>query len=274
MPSVAPSGGSNLFGNGSTKGASAGENSIANSQTNFMNTLQQDFGTAFAGQQNILNGLTKSAQSISAAGPSQFGFSAPELTALNTMATTSNAVGTRNAMTAAGANAAATGGGANLPTGAQGAQNAQIAEQSGQNLSQSLLGIQEAGYNTGRQNYQNANQTLLGVANAENPSGLAGQANQAGSEAFNSANTIQKQNQAASPWAQVGGLVGSLAGAGLNMLAPGAGAGVGALSSIGNFASAGNAALAQNNPMGPGMNMAYGDNSYLIQPDSSYSPSS
>lgn len=223
---------SNLFGSGSSKGASAGENNIANSQTTFMNTLQKDFGTAFAGQQNILNGLSKAASSVLAGGPSQFGFSAPETTALNTMATTSNAAASRNAMTVAGEQGA-TGGGANLPTGANGARQAEIAEQSGQNLSQSLLGIQEAGYNAGRQNYQNAEGTLLGTANAENPNGLASSANNAGESAFGSADAIQKQNQAASPWGQVGGLVGSLAGVALNSFLPGAGT---ALSGLGGLA--------------------------------------
>lgn len=267
MPSVAPASG-NLFGSGSSKGASGAENSIANSQTSFMNTLQQDFGTAFAGQQNILNSLSKSATNVLNGGPSQFGFSAPEVSALNTMATTSNAAAARNAMTIAGEQGAASGGGANLPTGAQGARQAQIAETSGQNLSQSLLGIQEAGYQQGNKNYTNAEQTLLGTAGEENPSSLAGQANQAGSTAFNSADTIQKQNAAASPWAQVGGLVGSLAGTALNVATGGmsglVGGGLSALGNIGNYASAGNQQLAQNNPMGPGMNMAYGDDSYLI----------
>lgn len=221
---------SNLFGSGSSKGASAGENQIAGAQTDFMKTLQQDFGTAFAGQQNILNGLSKSATNILQGGPSQFGFSAPEVSALNTMATTSNATAARNAMTVAGEQQAASGGGANLPTGAQGARQAEIAQESGQNLSQNLLGIQEAGYNAGRQNYQNAESTLTNVAGLENPQGLAGAANNAGEAAFGSADTIQKQNQAASPWGQVGGLVGSLAGTALNMFAPGSGSALGALS--------------------------------------------
>lgn len=282
MPASLNPGGSSLFGNGSGKGASSAENSIANSQVNFMNTLQQDFGTAFAGQQNILNGLSKAASSILAGGPSQFGFSAPEVSALNTTATTSNAAATRNAMTVAGEQQAASGGGANLPTGAQGSRQSQIAEQSGENLSQNLLGIQEAGYNAGRQNYQNAEQTLLGTAGEENPSSYAGAANTAASNAFSSADTIQKQNQAANPWPAVGGLVGSLAGTALNMVAPGAGT---ALQAIGGFAKSGNQSLAQNNPIGPGMNQAYGDSSYLIpeQPmqnldmslyGSSYNPSS
>jgi len=215
--------GSNLFGSGSSKGASKAENQIGNAQVDFMQTLQQDFGTAFAGQQNILNGLAKAATNILQAGPSQFGFSAPETTALNTMATTQGAVATRNAMTAAAQAAAATGGGSNLPTGAAGARQAQIAQQGAENISNNLLGIQEAGYEAGRKNYENAADTLVKTAGLENPAGIGSEANTAGNNAFNSAYNIQKQNQAASPWAQVGGLVGSLAGTALNAFMPGMG---------------------------------------------------
>jgi len=225
---------SSLFGTGSSKGASGAENAIGNSQYDFMQTLQRDFGTTFAGQQNILQGLTKAATNILQAGPSQFGFSAPETTALKTMATTQGAVATRNAMTAAAEVAAAQGGGANLPTGAAGARQAQIAQAGAEDTSQNLLGIQEAGYQAGRQNYYNAEDTLSKAASIENPAALGSEANTAGTNAFNTAYNIQKQNQAASPWGQVGGLVGSLAGTALNMIAPGAGTALGA---IGSFAS-------------------------------------
>lgn len=220
MPSVGNivSPASNLFGSGSSKGASGGENQIANSQYDFMQTLQRDFGTTFAGQQNIINGLTKAAQNIIQAGPSQFGFSAPELTARNTLATTQNAVATRNAMTAAAQAAAAGSNGANLPAGAVGAREADIAQKSGEQLSNSLLGIQEAGYNAGRQNYYDAERTMEAAGQLENPTAYGSEANTAGENAFGSAKTIQQQNQAANPWTQVGGLVGSLAGTALSMV--------------------------------------------------------
>jgi hypothetical protein len=205
------------------KGATGAQNSIAGSQQSFMNTLQSDFGTAFAGQQNILNGLSKSLTTTLNAGPSQFGFSAPETSALNTLATSSNSQAYQNAKAATGEAAAASGGGANLPTGAQGETNAQLAQESAQNQSNALLGIQEAGYKQGAANYNEAVSGLNSAASIENPNGLAGSANNAGENAFGSATTIQKTNQAASPWSQVGGLVGSLAGTALNAYLPGAG---------------------------------------------------
>lgn len=206
------------------QGATAQQNQIEGSQQSFMNTLQSSFGTAFAGQQNILNGLTKSLQSTLAGGPSQFGFSAPETTALNTQATSGNAQQYQFAKQAAGEAAAASGGGAAvLPTGAQGETQAELASQAAQSQSNQLLGIQEAGYKQGNQNYNNSVSGLSTVAGLENPSGLASNANSAGEAASGTAAEIQKENEAANPWTQVGGLVGSLGGAALNMFAPGAG---------------------------------------------------
>lgn len=233
--------GTSLFGSAKKGGATAAETQTGQSQYDFMQQLQKDFGTSFAGQQNIINGLTKSAQSIVAGGPSQFGFSAPELAALKSQAINANAIAARNAMTVAAQQAAAQGGGANLPAGAQGARQAQIGLQAGENLSNNLLGIQEAGYQAGRQNYQDAERTMEAAGQLENPSVYASQANNAGAEAFSSAKTIQEQNQAASPWGQVGGLVGSLAGTALNMVAPGAGT---ALGKLGGFVSRGNQNIA------------------------------
>ena len=217
----------------SDKEASPGQTSIAGSQKNFMTSLQNDFGTAFAGSQNIINGLTKAMQTSLAAGPSQFGFSAPETTALNTLATTANATAYRNARAAAGASAAAAGGSSYLPSGGQNQIQADLAAKFAENQSNQLLGIQEAGYKQGNENFNNAAKNLEETASLENPTGLASAANQAGNDAFGSATTLYKQKQAASPWSQLGGLAGSLAGAGLNMLVPGAGsllsAGVGSI---------------------------------------------
>jgi len=199
------------------KGSSAQQNSIAGSQQSFMSTLQNDYGTAFSGQQNILDGLTKSMNSTLAGGPSQFGFSAAENTALKTTATSSIAQSYQNQKQAAGAAAAAAGGGgAVLPNGSQGQTQAELASQAAQSQSNALLGIQEAGYKQGNANYKEAASGLTSVASLENPSGLASSANNAGEASMSSADAIQKADAAASPWAQVGGLVGSLGGAAIS----------------------------------------------------------
>jgi hypothetical protein len=196
------------------KGANASQTNLANQQTNFATTLQNDFGTAFAGQQNILQGLTKSMNNTLAAGPSQFGFSAPETSALNTTATSGISQSYQNQRAAAGeAAAAAGGGGAVLPTGSQGQTQAELASQAAQSTSNALLGIQEAGYKQGSANYDKAVSGLSTVASLENPSGLASNADSASNSAFNMQTQVKKENDAANPWGQIGGLAGSLAGA-------------------------------------------------------------
>lgn len=213
-------------------GASQAQNQIAGSQQKFMQTLQQNYSKAFAGQQNILSSLGKSLTTTLNAGPSQFGFSAPETTALNTLATTQNAQAYQNARAAAGEAAANSGvSNAQLPTGAASGTQAQLAEEAATNQSNALLGVQEAGYKQGVQNYNEAVSGLSSTASIENPSGAASTANTAGGQASATATQIQKENIAASPWSQVGGLVGSLAGAALNIAAPGAGTALSALTS-------------------------------------------
>lgn len=228
-------------------GASAAQNQIGASQQGFMSTLQGDFGTSFAGQQNILNGLTKSLTTTLNAGPSQYGFSQPENTALNTLATTQNAQNYQNARAAAGAAGAAQGGGAILPSGSQGQTQAELASNAANAQSNTTLGIQEAGYRQGNANYNAAVSGLQGTAGLENPTGLAGQANTASGEAANTAATIQKENAAASPWAQASGLIGALGGAAISGLTGGlGGAAMGALGSLKSFASSTGASNAAN----------------------------
>lgn len=206
------------------KGAGAQLSSIGKSQQDFMNTLQQDYGTTFAGQQGILKNLTNSLTSTLQAGPGQYGFSQPETAALNTLATTGNAAQYQNAKQAAGAAAAAAGGGnVVLPSSAAAQTQAQIASQAAQNQSNQLLGIKEAGYQQGNQNYNTALSGLNSAASLENPNGVASTANQAGRWAAGTATTVQNLNNAASPWAIAGGVLGGIG----SSLAGGLGTGLG-----------------------------------------------
>jgi hypothetical protein len=195
------------------KGASENQTSIANSSQNFSNTLQSDFGTAFSGQQNIIAGLQKTQQATVAAGPSQFGFSAPETTALNTMATSSNAASYQATKNKIGEqNAAAGGGNQVLPTGSQGESLATAAAAAAQNQASSLNKIQEAGYAQGNKNYNTAVSGLTNAASLENPSGLASEANSASNNAFSEATDVNNVNAQNNIWPQVGSLAGSLIG--------------------------------------------------------------
>jgi len=56
-----------------------------------------------------------------------------------------------------------------------------------------------------------------------NPNGVAGAANQGGGVANSEANTVAQENNAASPWNLVGGILGGAVGAGLDAFTGGLG---------------------------------------------------
>lgn len=206
------------------KGASAQEGTIAANQQAFAGALQNDFGQAFAGQQNILSNLTSGLTNIQQAGPSQFGFSPSEVNTLNTQADSGTAAQYQNAKQAAGEAAAAAGGGnAFLPSGATLQQNTALANSAAQQSSSQKLGIQQAGYAQGAANYNNAVSGLLNVSNQYSPNSYASSTNSANQGAFSSANAISQENNAASPWNVIGGALGGLASTALNWALPGAG---------------------------------------------------
>jgi hypothetical protein len=199
------------------KGASAGETAVATQQQNLGSTLGQDYGTTFGEQQGTLQNLTNSLTSTLKAGPGQYGFSAPEDTALRTQADSGTAASYQAAKQATGEASAAQGGGnAVLPSGEAGALNAQNANAAAAQQSSQQLGITNAGYQQGEQNYQNAEQGLDTVSQIENPNSYASNANSANSGAFSSQNTITQQNNAANPWNIGLGLLGGAVDAGLS----------------------------------------------------------
>jgi len=73
----------------------------------------------------------------------------------------------------------------------------------------------------------------MGLVNATNPTPYATAATGAGQAAFGSANTINQQQQAASFGNIAGGILGSAATMGLNMVAPGLGSAVGMATGMG-----------------------------------------
>ena len=194
------------------KGASAQQNALAQQQSNFYSTLQQDYGTQFKDQSNILGTLTKSLSPILQGGVNQFGFSQGETNALNSSAIQNTGTQYANQAKALRENQAAQGGGnALLPSGVAQQQQAALGAASADQASNQLLGIQQAGYAQGRQNYNNAVGQLGGVAGQYNPSGFSSAANSAGSNAANTAGQIAQENNAASPWNLVGGILGGAA---------------------------------------------------------------
>jgi hypothetical protein len=193
------------------KGSSAAQNNLAASQTQFYNTLQSDYGTSFANQQNVLASLQNTLNPIVQAGPNQYGFNAAETNNLNSSVINNTATQYANAARNLGAQQGAAGGGnANLPSGVQSQQQAALAASAANQTATGLTGVQQAGYQQGYNQYENAVGQLGGVAGqyGSGATSLAGAANTAGSDAFGSATTIQNMNNAASPWGFLGGLAG------------------------------------------------------------------
>ena len=121
------------------KGASAAQNNLANSQSQFYNTLQSDYGQQFANQNAILGTLTNTLNPIIQAGPNQFGFSQGETNALNSQAIQGTGQQYNNAAASLKANQAAEGGGnALLPSGVASSQQASLAAQGANQASRRL----------------------------------------------------------------------------------------------------------------------------------------
>lgn len=195
------------------KGASSQETSAANTQNQLAQTLLQNYQTQFGNQSAILSAINSAWSPVLKAGPNQYGFSAAEDAALRTQATTGTAQQYANAKKAVGENLAAVGGGNTfLPSSTGAGIQAGIATSAaGQEASQQL-GITQAGYATGRQNFLDASSALSGTAQMYNPLGYSGQASSANQNAFEDFNTINQENQAASPWGAIGGILGGVAG--------------------------------------------------------------
>lgn len=196
------------------KGASSTQEQLQQAQTNFTNTLMQDYQTTFGQNQAILGTLTKSLNPIIAAGPNQKGFSAGEENTLNSQSLQGTGQAYANASKALKEQQAATGGGnVYLPSGVQSQQQAELASVAANTESNQLLGIQQANYQQGYNMYESALGQLGGVAGMYNPTGYAGAANSAAAGADTEANAVQQADQQG--WNNVTGLIsGGLGAAG------------------------------------------------------------
>ena len=166
------------------KGASAAQNSLAASQTNFYNQLSGDYSQQFANQNNILNTLQNTFNPTVAAGPNQYGFNAAETNNLNSSVINNTATQYANASRALGQQQGAQGGGNTLlPSGVASGQQAALAAGAANQTATGLTGVQQAGYQQGLNNYNNATGALSGVAGqyGSSANSTAGSANNAAS---------------------------------------------------------------------------------------------
>lgn len=193
-------------------GATPGQTEVGNTQsaayTQMVSQASQQFGQA----SGVFNDLISSFAPTVAAGPDQEGFSAGELSNLNSEAITQTGQAYKNAKAAAGdANAAVGGGNVNLPGGAKVGTNDALAVGAADQTASELGQIKQADYTAGKQNYNTA------VTGLENAPGVFGTSNQAGEAATGSGTAASNtQNQIATQddsWVNaVTGALGSVAG--------------------------------------------------------------
>lgn len=192
-------------------GASSAMKNAANQEQDITQQLQNDFGTVFNQNEGILNSLNSALTPIVTAGPNQQGFSPAEEAAMRTQSMDSTAAAGQQASNSVRQEEASEGGGNSyLPSGVNEAVNAGIAENTAQQNASQQLGITQADYAQGRQNFFNAENALASAPGAlENPATSAGEAAMGGAEGLMGGET--QINQANNAWeGEVGGLIGAL----------------------------------------------------------------
>lgn len=174
-------------------GPSKQQELTAGQQASLSSTLQANYNENFGKQSAILSNMMKIFTPISEAGPDQQGFGANELAALNTTAGEGVGANYAKASQALNNTLAARGGGSEvLPTGARAALKGSLASAAANELSRQQLGITEANYAQGRQNWSQANAGLLALSGQYNPNAVAGEATGANQAAFGEASKIQE----------------------------------------------------------------------------------
>lgn len=169
--------------------------------------LQQNYGTLFGKQLDVLNHLNRSLSPILSAGPSQRGMSAEELNARNTQAINAAGAANRSAQQAARTYGAGEGGGATsgVTSGITKQIEASIGTQVATNLGNEQGRIVSEDYAKGSENYWRAQGGMQQLASGYNPNAAAGDAISENQVSFGQAKTIQEQ-QAAKERAIAGGI--------------------------------------------------------------------
>ena len=164
---------------------------LQNNQIDFYKQLMAQDKTAFGQDQNIFNRIYSTYAPILEAGPNQRGFSDAERNDMNTDAMESTAKNYAGATRAFRNQTAAMGGGNTyIPSGAAASNEADLAARAADTLSTGQRQIEQADYQTGRQNFLTATQALENQQAQLNPTGYAGAATGAGSAASKTAKDI------------------------------------------------------------------------------------
>ncbi len=193
-------------------GPSNQEKALQQQSANFSSMLQQNYGTLFSNQLDVLNSIGRSLKPILSAGPNQHGFSADELAARNTQAINSAGAANRAAQQAARTYGAGQGGGgtSGVTSGITKQIESAIGTQSAQALGQRQGDIVGQDYATGRENYWRAQGGMDQLAAGYSPNAAASGAISSNQNSFGQAQTIQKQSEETSQ--MIAGGLTSLAG--------------------------------------------------------------
>ena len=179
-------------------GASSQQNQLASEQAAFYQQATAEATQTFQEQQGILKQMQSVYSPILAKGPNQQGFSAGERENLNAQAVQGTAQNFAAASRALGNKQAAQGGGnMTMPSGAQGEQQAQLAAAGAAQESGEESQINQADWQTGRQEFDQATSAMENTAGQYNATGFENAATGAGSAANTTMNDISQENTAA-----------------------------------------------------------------------------
>ena len=205
-------------------GPTGQEQQEANQSQAYATTVQNNYKTLFGEQQGVMSNLNNIFTPIAEAGPSQTGFSGGELAALNTQALDTTGANYANAARALGGQLAGRSTAAG-ETGPTMALKSQLASSAAGQLSNEQLGITQANYAQGNQNWKEATGGLQALNNSYQSVAAGNSGTQANQAAFGEADEIAQQ-EAQEDQAIAGGIT-SVAEAGLTggaSLAAGGGA--------------------------------------------------
>lgn len=176
-------------------GATGDDQQIANTEREFMTTLQTEQNSQFAQEQQAQQLVQKSWDPIMKGGAYQYGFSTAEDQALQSDIVNKGAEATTNTENAALLREQqASGGAATAPSGATEAINAQIAATGAQSTAANLAQEKLAGYEQGSKLFSEATGAEEDVAKLADPTGYAGAATGAGNAALNSTKYVDTMN--------------------------------------------------------------------------------
>jgi hypothetical protein len=178
-------------------GPTSQEEELQGQSQAFSTLLQGNYNTLFGNQLNVLNSINRSLSPILAAGPSQQGFSAPTLAAMNTQAINASGAASRNAQQAVANFGAGQGGGGSsgLISGVQRQLQGAVASQSANQYANAQNNITLANYSQGNTNFWRAQGGADQLAAGYSPNSAQGGAISANQTSFGEASAIQQQQQ-------------------------------------------------------------------------------